>query len=169
MPFDSFPENVCGVGLPMGNQSSQNFALLYLDVVDRFIKEQLRIKFYVRYMDDMILLVESKNRARKVFQLVSNVIQAQNVEVNPKSGYFPVSRGIEFLGWRFFYSKNGQIIQKVKNQSKQRMFRKMKFQRFLVGCGQKSEKDLMCSLASYRGHLLRGNGWGVYKRLLVTY
>lgn len=47
-------------GLPLGNQSSQWFALLYLNSLDRFIKEKLRVKYYIRYMDDMILLATNK-------------------------------------------------------------------------------------------------------------
>lgn len=50
-----------GKGLPMGNQTSQWFALYYLDGLDRLIKEKLRIKYYTRYMDDMILLHPDKN------------------------------------------------------------------------------------------------------------
>ncbi len=49
-----------GVGLPIGNQTSQWFGLYYLDEIDRLIKEKLRIKYYVRYMDDMILLHNDK-------------------------------------------------------------------------------------------------------------
>lgn len=49
------------VGLPLGNWSSQWFALLYLNKIDHYIKEQLRIKSYVRYMDDMILIHRDKN------------------------------------------------------------------------------------------------------------
>lgn len=47
-------------GLPMGNQTSQWFALYYLDPMDRLIKEKMRIKYYIRYMDDGILIHESK-------------------------------------------------------------------------------------------------------------
>ena len=47
----------------MGNQTSQCFALLYLDEVDRFVKEQMRIKHYLRYMDDMVMIVEDKRTA----------------------------------------------------------------------------------------------------------
>lgn len=50
-----------GKGLPMGNQTSQWFALYYLDGLDRLIKEKLRIKYYTRYMDDMILIHPDKN------------------------------------------------------------------------------------------------------------
>ena len=47
-------------GLPLGNQTSQWFALYYLDSMDRLIKEKMRIKYYVRYMDDGVLVHESK-------------------------------------------------------------------------------------------------------------
>ena len=57
--IDSY-ELTPGKGLPLGNQASQWFALLYLDEVDRLIKEKLRIKHYVRYMDDFVLLHHSK-------------------------------------------------------------------------------------------------------------
>ena len=57
--IDSY-ELARGKGLPLGNQTSQWFALLYLDEADRLIKEKLRIKYYVRYMDDFILLHHSK-------------------------------------------------------------------------------------------------------------
>lgn len=57
--IDSF-EYTPGRGLPMGNQTSQWFALYYLDRLDRYIKEKLRIKHYVRCMDDGVLLSPSK-------------------------------------------------------------------------------------------------------------
>jgi len=53
-------ENKLGIGLPLGNQTSQWFALYYLDEIDRFIKEKLQIKCYVRYMDDFVLLHHDK-------------------------------------------------------------------------------------------------------------
>lgn len=67
------PDNA-SIGLLLGNQSSQWFALLYLNKMDRYIKEQLGIKCYVRYMDDMILvhrdkkyLSECKNKIKKLY------------------------------------------------------------------------------------------------------
>ena len=66
------PDNA-SIGLPLGNQSSQWFVLLYLNKIDYYIKEQFGIKCYVRYMDDMILvhrdkkyLSECKNKIEKI-------------------------------------------------------------------------------------------------------
>lgn len=52
-------------GVPMGNQSSQWFALYYLDRLDRFIKERLKVKYYVRYMDDGVLIHHDKEFLKK--------------------------------------------------------------------------------------------------------
>ena len=89
-------------GLPMGNQTSQCFALLYLNDVDKFVKEELKIKFYVRYMDDMLLIVEDILKAKKCIFEISNKLKENDLTVNPKSQSIRVSRGVDFLGWKFF-------------------------------------------------------------------
>jgi len=76
MVVDSYRPDA-GKGLPMGNQTSQWFALYYLDKVDRIIKERYRIKRYTRYMDDLVLIHEGGSplgslrgrRAPQVFAL----------------------------------------------------------------------------------------------------
>ena len=60
-------------GLPIGNQTSQWFALYYLDPMDRLIKEKMQIKHCVRYMDDGILIHESKEVLRKTRQLMEEM------------------------------------------------------------------------------------------------
>lgn len=58
--IDSF-EVTSGKGLPLGNQTSQWFAIFYLDGFDRLIKEKLKIKYYSRYMDDYVLIHHDKD------------------------------------------------------------------------------------------------------------
>ena len=154
-----------GQGLPMGNQSSQNFALLYLDRIDRIIKEKLRVKCYVRYMDDMIMLVRTKQEADLIFETVKKELEKEKLALNPKSKVFPVKDGIQFLGWNFKYSKNGKIIQTVKAQSKQRVFSKVKNFRHLYNIGMKNQEDKECILASYKGHFQRGNSNRVFRKV----
>ena len=62
-------------GLPMGNQTSQLFALYYLDQLDRFIKEKLQIKHYVRYMDDLVLLSYDKDYLKKSINSVPSLLK----------------------------------------------------------------------------------------------
>ena len=157
-----------GRGLPMGNQSSQCFALLYLDRIDRIIKEKLRVKYYVRYMDDMIILLPDRKSARNVLDVIRKEVENEKLVLNPKSTILSVKNGVDFLGWRFRFSSTGKIIQKIKKQSKQRMFSKFRDTLHQVANGRKTQEDLNSSLASYRGHLLRGNAWQIMIKLNET-
>ena len=158
-----------GKGLPMGNQSSQCFALLYLDRIDRIIKEKLRVKHYVRYMDDMILLVSNKYTAQQCLEYISQEIKKENISLNAKSQIIKTRNGVDFLGWHFKYSLSGKIVQKVKQQSKKRIFAKCRYNYFLVSNGQKTAEDYFISLPSYRGHLLQGHGWHIYRKIVTSF
>lgn len=114
--------NKANKGLPLGNFSSQWFALLYLNKIDHYIKEQLRIKYYVRYMDDMILvhrnkdyLIECKNKIEKMCN------EILDLQLNEKTGIGMVKNGIDFLGYRHIVTNSGKIIVKLRQSSKRRM------------------------------------------------
>ena len=86
-------------GLPLGNQTSQWFAIYYLDGLDRYIKEELKIKYYSRYMDDFILLHYDKDYLKLVKTLVTEYLnQELKLEFNEKTIISPLSNGINYLG-----------------------------------------------------------------------
>ena len=72
-------------GLPMGNQTSQWFALYSLDPMDRLIKEKMRIKYYIRYMDDGILIHESKEYLQQVRMEMECMAKELKLEFNDKT------------------------------------------------------------------------------------
>ncbi len=145
-----------GKGLPMGNQTSQCFALLYLDDVDKFVKHTLRIEGYVWYMDDMIFLTDTKQKAQAVLKRAGERIQGNGVLLNEKSQIVAVKNGISFLGWRFFLGADGQVAQKVKRSTKQRIFAKLK---------ERAGAKLQASLASYQGFFKSGNAFYFCQRV----
>lgn len=109
-------------GLPLGNQSSQWFALLYLDCLDRFIKEKLCVKYYVRYMDDMILLDTDKQNLQKYQLEIKRYCQKYlSLALNQKTQIGRVNNGIDFLGYRHILTATGKIKRKLRNSSRQRM------------------------------------------------
>lgn len=120
------PDNA-NIGLPLGNQTSQWFALLYLNNVDRFIKEKLRIKGYVRYMDDMILLHRDKDYLRycqkEIEKLCNDLL---DLKLNDKTQIGMVKNGIDFLGYRHILTNTGKVIVKLRYSSKKRMKRHLK-------------------------------------------
>lgn len=114
-------------GLPLGNQSSQWFALFYLNVIDRYIKEDLKIKGYVRYMDDMILIHRSKKYLQYALTGIKNKCQNElNLQLNEKTQIGTVKNGIDFLGYRHILNEDGSITRRLRASSKQRLKRHLK-------------------------------------------
>ena len=87
-------------GLPIGNLSSQFFANVLMDALDQFVKHQLRIRHYVRYVDDFILLHESKDVLNAALASLGRFLPQQlHAQLNPRKTVLqPVRRGIDFVG-----------------------------------------------------------------------
>jgi len=82
----------------MGNQTSQWFALFYLDPLDRLVKEKLRIKYYTRYMDDCILVQHSKDALHQALSQMRELVEILGLSFNEKTQVFPIVHGVEYLG-----------------------------------------------------------------------
>ncbi len=144
-------------GIPIGNMSSQVFALIYLNDLDHFIKENLKINYYIRYMDDFILIHHDKEYLRECLKILEEKLKKEyKLILNEKTQIINIKNGLDFLGFRF-YIKNNKIIMKVRNHTKKRFKKKIKKMNDLVNNKQKEEKELMQMIASYRGHLSYGN------------
>ena len=119
--------NEANIGLPLGNQSSQWFALLYLNVIDRYVKENLRVKGYIRYMDDMILIHRDKSYLQYSLLMIKDKCENElKLSLNKKTQIGIVKNGIDFLGYRHILNKNGTITRKLRASSKQRLKKHLK-------------------------------------------
>ena len=109
--IDNCPEEN---GLPIGNQTSQWFALFYLNRVDRIIKEKYSCKYYVRYMDDLIVIHEDKEYLKKLLNELNIYIQENlKLEFNEKTQLIPLHKGVSFLGWKYTFNENKKIFKKI--------------------------------------------------------
>ncbi len=98
-------------GIPIGNLTSQLFANIYLNELDEFVKYELKIKYYIRYMDDFILLHESKQKLQKLKEEIRLFLVSIKLTLHPKkANIFPVTLGVDFLGYRIF--NNHRLIRK---------------------------------------------------------
>ena len=121
--IDELPLYQKGKGLPIGNMTSQIIATFYLDELDKFIKNNLKVKM-VRYMDDIVLINESKEYLRECLEKIKVIINKYQLKLNKKSKIYSSNEEVEFLGFRFINKK--KIIMKVTNKTKKRMIKKMK-------------------------------------------
>ena len=94
-----------GKGMPLGNLTSQFFANVYLNELDYFVKHKLGAKYYIRYVDDFVILHESKEQL-EIWKEQINEFLRQELKImlhNEKSRVISLSRGVDFVGFRNFY------------------------------------------------------------------
>lgn len=167
--IDSFNADT-GRGLPMGNQSSQWFALYYLDGIDRLIKEKFRIRYYTRYMDDLILIHEDKEYLKAVLAEIRQYAREKlKLEFNEKTQIFPISQGVGYLGWHFYLTDTGKVIRKLRTSNKRRFKRRMRAFQERYHQGELAWEDIKRSITSYQGHLKHGHTWKLRSKIYEHY
>jgi retron-type reverse transcriptase len=98
------PDAESGKGVPIGNLTSQHFANQYLGALDHYLKDRLRIKGYLRYMDDLLLFAEQKQTLH-LWMADIRVFLQENLRLQLKEQatlLAPVSEGLPFLGFRIY-------------------------------------------------------------------
>lgn len=87
-------------GLPIGNLSSQFFANVLLNQLDQFVKHRLGVRHYVRYVDDWVLVHQSKDWLNATYDTIRSYLPSLHLELNPsKTVKQPVARGVDFAGF----------------------------------------------------------------------
>jgi len=101
-PVQQDPNNPKGI--PIGNLTSQLFANIYLNEFDHYVKQTLRRKYYLRYVDDFIILGESKNDLKRVYRAITQFLKNRLcLELHPKKvRIFPTCLGVDFVGYVVF-------------------------------------------------------------------
>ena len=162
MIIDSTEGNV---GIPIGNQSSQLFALLYLSPLDHFIKEKLGVKFYGRYMDDFYLIHEDKEYLRYCWKEIERRVNEIGLSLNEKTAIYPLKNGIDFLGFHTYLTETGAVIRKVRRKSKSNARRKVKKLCGLMEAGKIGPDTVKQSYQSWRGHAAKGNCYHLIRKM----
>jgi retron-type reverse transcriptase len=110
----------CYKGMPLGNLTSQFFANVYLNELDYFAKHILKIKYYIRYVDDFIILHENKEQL-ETWKMQLNIFLREKlkIELHPqKSRVISISKGIDFVGFRNFYYYRLLRKRNIKNMTR---------------------------------------------------
>ena len=93
-----------GRGMPLGNWTSQFFANVYLNELDQFVKHQLKVKYYIRYVDDFIILHKIKHQLITYKQQIADFLKRLKLELHPnKCKIVTLEMAVSFLGFRIFY------------------------------------------------------------------
>jgi RNA-directed DNA polymerase len=118
----SFYSTEPGVGLPLGNLTSQLFANVYMNELDQFMKHKLKTKYYIRYSDDFVVLSENRSYLEDKIPIIQYFLQNKlKLKIHPDKIFIKTfSSGIDFLGWINF--PDYRII---RNTTKNRILKKI--------------------------------------------
>ncbi len=102
--LENYSSGESGKGMPLGNWTSQFLANVYLNELDYYIKFRLKAKFYIRYVDDFVILHRSKTVLRFYLARIESFLHTLKLELHPdKCRIIPFAKGISFLGYLIFY------------------------------------------------------------------
>lgn len=153
-------------GLGLGSQISQSCALALPNKLDHYIKEQLGIKYYFRYMDDGCMIHPSKEHLQYCLVKLREICAELGIALNKKKTQIvKLSRGINFLKTHFVLLKSGKIIRKPFKKNIAKMRRKLRTFRRWVDEGRMTLEDVRTSLCSWRGHQMKFNAYWARQRV----
>ena len=152
-------------GFGLGSQVSQIDALMLPNRLDHFIKEQLHIEGYGRYMDDGYLIHESRDYLQECLKQIRAVCADLGIRMNEKKTRIVKLQELHFLKTRFYLTETGKVRRKMCRKSARRMRRKLKTFRRWMEEGRMTEEDIRTAYESWRGHMRRGNSYRVLRRM----
>jgi hypothetical protein len=150
-----------GNQLPIGYYTSQWFSNFFLESFDHFVKEQLKIKYYVRYVDDMVLLDTNKRKLHKAIIAMNEFLHTIGLKLKGNYQVWKVnSRPIDFVGFRFYQNKT-LLRKKIFFRLCRRVRKVKKTEYITVHQAQ--------GLMSLLGWLSNINGWRFYREHIYKY
>lgn len=146
------------IGCNPGSQMVQIAGISVLDKLDHYIKEQLHVRAYVRYMDDFWMVLETEERAKEVLGAVVSELAKIGFEINAKkTRIFPLKNGFMFLGFFFRITPTGKVIMTLDPENVERERRKLRRMAKLVNCGQASRAKYFECYFGWRASAGKGN------------
>ena len=143
-------------GIPIGNYTSQFFANLYLSGIDHFMKSVYHCRYYLRYMDDIVLLGWKKGWMHRALRRMTDMVERDGLTVKDNWQIFPIeARGVDFVG---YVSNKGYTL--LRKSTKVRMIRKVGHIDTI-----RDIRDQGC-VASYHGLIIHCDGFNLHRKYL---
>lgn len=151
-------------GLPIGNLTSQFLANLYLDQFDHFIKQHLRVKAYLRYVDDFIVLADDKAALHGIRQQIQAQLATDRLSLHThKVQCVPTRLGLDVLGYRVYPNKR-----LLRNDNGHRFARKLRHFAKAYACYKMDWVDFNPNVQSWIGHACHADTLGLRKKIFSS-
>ena len=158
-------DRVSEKGMSVGNLSSQMFANLYLNELDQYCKRTLGIHFYVRYMDDVIILHQDKDQLHEWKRIIDTFLKEKlQLDLNEKTCIRPITLGVEFCGYKIW---NTHI--KLRKSTALKMKRNLKKLQKEYAAGEVTVEEAKQTISSYLGILKHCDSYSLKRTIFGEY
>ncbi|OGI33485.1 MAG: hypothetical protein A2420_04190 [Candidatus Moranbacteria bacterium RIFOXYC1_FULL_44_13] len=156
--IESFSSDWSGIGLPLGNLTSQLFVNIYMNEFDQFVEHRLKAKYYIRYCDDFVIFSEDKEHLEDIISPIKIFLKEKlKLELHPEKVFIKtLASGMDFLGM-----VNFSDYRILRTKTKKRMLKNIKQKRFLLREGLISDSLFNQSLHSYLVMLKHCRGYKI--------
>ena len=132
-----------------GNYTSQMFANIYLNEIDQYIKHELNIKYYCRYLDDSVAIVKTKKEAKQALIEIEKFLKENlGLELNKKTQIFKSKQGVNFCGYKI-----NEYRMKIRDKGKRKLKKKIKYLKNQIYNGNITSKEAHKYLAGHFGYI----------------
>jgi len=150
-----------GIGIPIGNLTSQLFANIYLDMLDKYVKHILKVNYYIRYMDDFVILSKDKkglHRIRKEIEIFLD--DYLDLKLNNKTAVRPIGCGMDFMGYVIHPTHR-----RLRKSTKKKMRKRMKNLQRKYNNGEIGFDEVNSSIQSYIGIMKHCDSYSLRKKI----
>lgn len=120
-------------------------------------------------MDDCVLIHKDKEYLKYCLECMREFASELKLEFNEKTDIFPIKNGVNYLGWHIYLTDSGKVIRKVKQQTKNKYKRKLKYFKKAYSENKIELKEIEQVISSYKAHLSYGHTYKMQKRILEDY
>lgn len=161
--IDSSPEGERGI--PLGNVSSQDFANIYLNEVDQFCIRYLGIKYYTRYMDDIVFIAPTREKAQEwLLKVVTFLTERLHLNTNEKTKIYPLRQGVNAYGFKI---RTTHL--ELRTESKRRAKKRIKKMDEKLKAGELSKEETIQTVQSWLGFARWASAFNLCRKIFAPY
>lgn len=150
-----------GKGMPLGNWTSQFFANIYLNELDQFVKHNLKVEYYIRYVDDFVIIHRRRILLHEYEQKIKEFLKALKIGLHPtKCSIVPLSRGVNLLGFRVFYHYTI-----LRNRNVRKIYLRLSERLELYDAKRINAKNVLDTIHGWNAYAMHANTFKLRQRL----
>ena len=140
------------------------FANIYLNEIDQYIKHELKVKWYFRYLDDSVILVKTKQQAKEILEKIKIFLKENlQLELNKKTQIFKNKQGVNFCGYKI-----NEYRLKIRDKGKRKLKKKVKVLKEKIRQGEITSKEAKRYLAGHMGYIKIANTYNLENKLFYS-